>query len=145
MNPLHLVAICLASLVYSVNGAKNAKRGLAFAESVYKTDIKQVNTTKSVISWQYDWGQSPPSYLTQSNIPYVPMQWGTNGESNFSSLVKQQGIKIALVCRNEFLSSHNFLLRQGHHIRDLTSQILEANRILRLRRQQLFGRPISTH
>lgn len=94
----------LASLTsFATAVIKNPKRGLAFAESTFKSDISKVNTTKSVISWQYDWGQTAPDYLAQSHIPYIPMQWGLNNITNFANLVKKQGAQIALVYSSEVL------------------------------------------
>ncbi|KAF8895540.1 hypothetical protein BD779DRAFT_1668798 [Infundibulicybe gibba] len=75
----------------SVRAAKNPKRGLCFAEGDNPNDIKKVNTSASQISWLYDWGQSPPAYLAQSKIEYIPMQWGVSGIQDFISLVRAQG------------------------------------------------------
>ncbi|KDR82675.1 hypothetical protein GALMADRAFT_134252 [Galerina marginata CBS 339.88] len=54
-------------------------------------DIRTANTTTSVISWQYNWGTSPPDYLAKSGIPYIPMQWGSYGVETFGATVKMQG------------------------------------------------------
>jgi len=92
-----LAAIFLAVLTSVSSAAKNPKRGLAFAESDHSGDIKLASASSSVVSWVYDWGQSPKDYIASSGIPYVPMQWGTDNIQNFASLVKQQGAKTILV------------------------------------------------
>ncbi|KAF8203887.1 glycosyl hydrolase catalytic core-domain-containing protein [Pholiota molesta] len=74
------------------NGTKNSKRGLGYAGSV-PGDVINANQTNSVLSWQYNWASIPPDYLATSNIPYVPMQWGSVGASDFSNEVQTQGAK----------------------------------------------------
>ncbi|KAF9485842.1 hypothetical protein BDN70DRAFT_847277 [Pholiota conissans] len=78
--------------------AKNAKRGLAFADGANTggVDVKKADTTNSVVSWQYNWGSTPPDYLAKSSIPFIPMQWGAGGIENFAALVKAQGAKTML-------------------------------------------------
>lgn len=122
--------LCLLATLASVSSLtsaviKNPKRGLAFAESTFKSDISKVNTTKSVISWQYDWDQSVPEYLAKSHIPYVPMQWGRNNITNFTSLVKKQGAQIALVIFFRSIAFQDLTATT----RDLTSLIFPASRI----------------
>lgn len=82
-----------------ITASKNAKRGLAFADadSTSSVDVKKANTSNSVVSWQYNWGTTPPDYLSKSGIPYIPMQWGTSGIDKFASQVKAQGAKTILV------------------------------------------------
>ncbi|KAF9486394.1 hypothetical protein BDN70DRAFT_869912 [Pholiota conissans] len=77
------------------HGKKNPKRGLGFAGSV-PGDIINANQTNSVISWQYNWASIPPDYLATSNIPYIPMQWGSAGASDFSTEAQNQGAKTIL-------------------------------------------------
>jgi len=77
-------------------GQKNPKRGLAFAAGTTPADIINANQTRSVISWVYDWADTPPDYLASSNIPYVPMQWGSVNIEKFPALVAAQGAKVML-------------------------------------------------
>jgi hypothetical protein len=76
---------------------KKSKRGLAFAAGDTPGDLNNANQTKADISWQYDWGISPPDYLAASGIDYVPMQWGAGKIELFSDAVKAQGAKTILV------------------------------------------------
>ncbi|KAG5645487.1 hypothetical protein DXG03_006032 [Asterophora parasitica] len=94
---LSLVLCSLVLLVPGALGAQNPKRGLAFAGNKNPVDIKLATQTNSVLSWEYDWGQSAPDYLAQSKIPYIPMQWGTDGIENFAAKVKASGAKTILV------------------------------------------------
>lgn len=89
---------CALLLASSAIAKKNPKRGLAFAESDNPNDIKKVNTSTSVISWQYDWGTAPPDYLAKSAINYIPMQWGLYEVEAFVAKVKAQKARIVLVC-----------------------------------------------
>ena len=93
---LLLTALAQVSLTLA---SKNPKRGLAFADgdTPGNVDIKKANTSSGVVSWQYNWGATPPDYLSKSGIPFIPMQWGTNGIANFASSVKSQGAKTILV------------------------------------------------
>ncbi|KAF8827509.1 hypothetical protein HHX47_DHR4000179 [Lentinula edodes] len=84
-----------ASTTISSTG-KNTKRGLSYPSTDNIPDILNVNQTKSVISWQYDWGLTPPTNLAQSGIEYVPMQWGSGGIENLSAAVKAQGTNVLL-------------------------------------------------
>uniref|UniRef100_A0A0W0FUM6 Asl1-like glycosyl hydrolase catalytic domain-containing protein n=1 Tax=Moniliophthora roreri TaxID=221103 RepID=A0A0W0FUM6_MONRR len=88
--------------------AKNLKRGLTFASNS-PNDISKANDTSSVISWQYNWGTSPPAYLASSGIPYVPMQWGAGDIANLSGAVKAQNAKIVLAFNEPDLSSQSNL------------------------------------
>ncbi|KAG7088302.1 hypothetical protein E1B28_012312 [Marasmius oreades] len=99
--------------VVGVAASKNPKRGLAFADGKNPVDITKVNQASSVISWQYDWGTSPPSYLASSGIPYVPMQWGAGGANNFSTAVLLQKAKVALAFNEPDLSSQSNLSPQA--------------------------------
>ncbi|KAK7056924.1 hypothetical protein VNI00_002642 [Paramarasmius palmivorus] len=83
------LALFVSLLAIEICAAKNPKRGLTFCSS-NPQDILKANQTTSVISWQYNWGNSPPDYLASSGIPYVPMQWGAGGITNFSTVVKAQ-------------------------------------------------------
>lgn len=93
---LLLTALAQVSLTLA---AKNPKRGLAFADgdTPGNDDVKKANTSSSIVSWQYNWGATPPDYLSKSGIPFIPMQWGTSGIENFASSVKSQGVKTILV------------------------------------------------
>ncbi|KAF9267315.1 glycoside hydrolase [Marasmius fiardii PR-910] len=99
--------------IVSVAALKNPKRGLAFADGKNPVDIAEANQASSVLSWQYDWGTSPPSYLASSGIPYVPMQWGAGGASNFSNAVHSQGVKVALTFNEPDLGSQSNLTPQA--------------------------------
>ncbi|KAF8073624.1 hypothetical protein FPV67DRAFT_1409792 [Lyophyllum atratum] len=100
--------LSLVLLVNSCLAAKNPKRGLAFAEGDHPDDIKVANQSSSVLSWQYDWGQSPPTYLAQSKITYIPMQWGANGIETFAAKVKASGAKTVLTFNEpDFASQSN--------------------------------------
>ncbi|EGO21603.1 hypothetical protein SERLADRAFT_372243 [Serpula lacrymans var. lacrymans S7.9] len=48
------------------------------------------------VSWVYDWGVTAPSYLADSGITYIPMQWGASGVETFASAVTAQGAKTIL-------------------------------------------------
>lgn len=109
--------VCLASLLLVLTcttTATNPKRGLAFADGSDPSDINQANQPGSSISWQYDWGTSPPSYLATSGIPYIPMQWGAGGIETFAATVQSQGADTILVSmksntgtrRNRAIASH---------------------------------------
>ncbi|KAF8640678.1 hypothetical protein AX17_000334 [Amanita inopinata Kibby_2008] len=75
---------------------KGKKRGLAFAAGEAPDDILNANQTGSLISWQYNWASVPPSYLATSNIPYVPMQWGSSNIENISNHIQAQGADTVL-------------------------------------------------
>jgi len=75
--------------------SKLPKRGLAFA-AVNATDILHANTTASVASWIYNWGLIPPSYIVDSGIEYIPMQWGAADIENLAVTVKGLGAKTIL-------------------------------------------------
>ncbi|KJA23184.1 glycoside hydrolase family 128 protein [Hypholoma sublateritium FD-334 SS-4] len=103
-----LLLIALAQLSVTL-ASKNIKRGLAFADgdTPGNVDIKKANTSSSVVSWQYNWGATPPDYLSKSGIPFIPMQWGTSGIANFASIVKAQGAKTILGFNEPDLSSQS--------------------------------------
>jgi len=86
-----------SSCFYLVS-AHNAtsKRGLAFADPNTPGDLDNANQTQSQITWQYDWGSTPPGYLAIDNIEYIPMQWGSQGIGGFAETVKNQGAKTIL-------------------------------------------------
>ncbi|KAJ3777952.1 glycosyl hydrolase catalytic core-domain-containing protein [Lentinula raphanica] len=75
---------------------KNSKRGLSYPSTDNIPDVLNINQTKSVISWQYDWGLTPPPNLAQSGVEYVPMQWGSGGIDNLSVAIKAQGANVLL-------------------------------------------------
>ncbi|KAJ7486043.1 hypothetical protein B0H11DRAFT_1675329, partial [Mycena galericulata] len=66
------------------------KRGLAYA-ATNATDIRQANTTASVVTWVYNWGLIPPDNLADSGIEYIPMQWGAADIENLAVTVKGLG------------------------------------------------------
>ncbi|KAG6845127.1 hypothetical protein H0H87_000554 [Tephrocybe sp. NHM501043] len=105
---LPFVILTVVPLASFCIAAKNPKRGLAFAEGDNPNDIRLANQTNSVISWQYNWGTSPPAYLKQSAIPYIPMQWGASGIESFSSTVLASGAKTILTFNEpDFASQSN--------------------------------------
>jgi len=85
------VALC----IFSTNpvSASNAKRGIAFAES-NGNDIGK--TANSQISWVYGWEASPPDFLRNSGLQFIPMQWGSGGADQFQSIVQGLGAKTIL-------------------------------------------------
>lgn len=131
-----------ALLASAATAAKNPKRGLAFAEGDNPNDIKKVDQASSVVSWQYDWGQAAPDYLAKTSIPYIPMQWGTNGIETFASKVKAQGAKRILV--SLLLSSYtgSALMLPG---RPSTNPILPHNLTSTLLTQLSSGNNIFSH
>ncbi|KAF8899264.1 hypothetical protein BD779DRAFT_1430686 [Infundibulicybe gibba] len=80
----------------SLADGKNAKRGLAFAAGDTPGDLVNANQTKSVITWIYDWGSLPLDYIAESNLAYVPMQWGGGSINNIGTSIKTQGAKVML-------------------------------------------------
>ncbi|KAJ3563574.1 hypothetical protein NP233_g8856 [Leucocoprinus birnbaumii] len=72
-------------------GVKNSKRGIAFASNGNTDDIVNANQTKGVITWIYDWADLPPAYIAQSNLKYIPMQWGSGAIEQLASAVSAQG------------------------------------------------------
>ncbi|EGN96083.1 hypothetical protein SERLA73DRAFT_162035 [Serpula lacrymans var. lacrymans S7.3] len=101
-----LAALSLLALVL-VNGtnASNSKRGLAFADNTNPTDISVAENTE--VSWVYDWGTTPASYIASSGLPYIPMQWGTSGVESFAATVTSQGAKTILGFNEPDLSSQS--------------------------------------
>ncbi|KAG6897760.1 hypothetical protein C0992_011429 [Termitomyces sp. T32_za158] len=105
---MHLpLFVAVSSLVFLVSAAKNPKRGLAYAESTVTNDIHLAAQSNSVISWQYNWGTSPPDYLQQSGIPYIPMQWGTGGVEKFAADVLASGAKTIFTFNEPDLGSQS--------------------------------------
>ncbi|KAJ8514695.1 hypothetical protein ONZ45_g7804 [Pleurotus djamor] len=89
--------LLLTSYTTQTLAAKNAKRGLAFADFSSPNDIIRANQSASVVSWQYDWSSSPTSSaVANSHIEYVPMQWGSSGIANLAGLVRASGAKTVL-------------------------------------------------
>ncbi|KAG6813247.1 hypothetical protein H0H92_012884 [Tricholoma furcatifolium] len=90
-------AVALLSCIMIVS-ARNltSKRGMAFSDPNTPGDIDNANQTQSQISWQYDWGSSPPEYLAIDGIQYIPMQWGSAGIQGFAESVKTQGASTIL-------------------------------------------------
>lgn len=93
-------AFSTSSSAPTTAAGKNAKRGLSYPDSDNIADILNINQTNSLISWQYDWGITPPPNLAQSGVQYVPMQWGSGGIENLSDAVTAQGAQILLVSRD---------------------------------------------
>jgi len=75
---------------------KNTKRGLSYPDSDNIADILNINQTNSLISWQYDWGLTPPANLAESGVQYVPMQWGSGGIENLSATLSAQKADVLL-------------------------------------------------
>ncbi|KAG1748990.1 uncharacterized protein EDB91DRAFT_1047547 [Suillus paluster] len=84
------VALALASGSFAIN----AKRGLAFADSNNAGDIAVANNAQ--VSWVYDWGSTAPSYLENTGMNYIPMQWGADDAENFAAAVLAQKAKTIL-------------------------------------------------
>ncbi|KAJ7367097.1 glycosyl hydrolase catalytic core-domain-containing protein [Mycena albidolilacea] len=74
---------------------KMPKRGLAFAAD-NSTDVFKANSTGSVASWVYNWGLIPPTYIADSGIEYIPMQWGAADIEKLAVTVKGLGAKTIL-------------------------------------------------
>lgn len=84
------VALALASGSFAAT-----KRGLAFADSGNTGDISVAYNTQ--VSWVYDWGSTAPSYLKNTDMTYIPMQWGEDNVDNFIAEVQAQNAKTILV------------------------------------------------
>ncbi|KIJ60663.1 glycoside hydrolase family 128 protein [Hydnomerulius pinastri MD-312] len=93
MFNLATLSVATLALVHGTFAA-NAKRGLAFADSSDTGDISVAENTQ--VSWVYDWGTTAPSYLADSGITYIPMQWGASGVENFAATVKASGAQTVL-------------------------------------------------
>jgi len=93
----------LVFLTTSAIGYTTAKRGLAFAAGDTPGDLYNANQTGSHVSWIYDWASTPPAYITESHIEYIPMQWGSEGIDRFPDAVKRQGARSILVRVNKVL------------------------------------------
>ncbi|KAG6817584.1 hypothetical protein H0H87_006961 [Tephrocybe sp. NHM501043] len=104
MASLRLAAFLSSALVVSAFNV-TSKRGMAFSAPDTPGDIANANQTKSQISWQYDWGSSPPAYLAIDGIEYIPMQWGSVGIEGFANSVKTQNAKTILVRHDFFRGS----------------------------------------
>lgn len=89
MHPLILLFVSIPFVI-----ASNPKRGLAFAESS-GNDIAIAEN--ALTSWIYDWANSPSSYLENTGMTYIPMQWGAGGIEDFQSTVLSQGASTILV------------------------------------------------
>lgn len=89
---------------------KNTKRGLSYPDSDNIADILNINQTNSLISWQYDWGLTPPANLAESGVQYVPMQWGSGGIENLSATLSAQKADVLLVRISSTPSSPSTLL-----------------------------------
>jgi len=95
MMMFKLSAPLLATLLYlsSPALASNPKRGIAFSETNGDDVGKAQN---SQISWVYVWRSSPPAFLQNSGLEFVPMQWGSSGVDQFQSIVTGLGAKTIL-------------------------------------------------
>ena len=51
----------------------------------------------------YDWADLPPAYIAQSNLKYIPMQWGSGSIDKLADAVSAQGADTLLVRRVCFL------------------------------------------
>jgi len=87
---------CSAAFLSASARNATSKRGIAFSAPDTPGDLKNANQTKSQITWQYDWGNSPPNYMAVDNIDYIPMQWGSEKIELFTDAVKTQGAKTIL-------------------------------------------------
>ncbi|KAH7929787.1 hypothetical protein BV22DRAFT_1001982 [Leucogyrophana mollusca] len=103
---LNAASLCVLALaLVQSSAASNAKRGLAFADSADPTDIAVAENTQ--VSWVYDWGTTAPSYLADSGITYIPMQWGASGVETFAATVQAAGAKTILGFNEPDLSSQS--------------------------------------
>lgn len=94
------VALALASGSFAAT-----KRGLAFADSGNTGDIAVAYNTQ--VSWVYDWGSTAPSYLKNTDMTYIPMQWGKDNVDNFIDEVQAQNAKTILGFNEPDLSSQS--------------------------------------
>ncbi|KAG1790972.1 glycosyl hydrolase catalytic core-domain-containing protein [Suillus plorans] len=83
------VVVALASGSFAAT-----KRGLAFADSDNTGDIAVADGTQ--VSWVYNWGSTAPSYLKNTDMTYIPMQWGEDNADNFMAEVQAQNAKTIL-------------------------------------------------
>lgn len=81
--------------------AATVKRGIAWADPEHPEDVALFRNL--IITWNYNWAQSPNSYLTGVG-KFVPMQWNGNGINNLEQAVRSQNATVVLVSR----SSHSF-------------------------------------
>ncbi|KAF9071195.1 glycosyl hydrolase catalytic core-domain-containing protein [Rhodocollybia butyracea] len=88
--------ISTTSAAPTTSNGKNAKRGLSYPDTDNLADVLNINQTKGLVSWQYDWGLTPPPNLAQSGIQYIPMQWGSGGIENLSQALQAQNATILL-------------------------------------------------
>ncbi|KAF8919072.1 glycosyl hydrolase catalytic core-domain-containing protein [Mucidula mucida] len=75
---------------------KNPKRGLSFPAANNPADVLNINQTRSVVSWTYDWSITPPDYLADTGVEYVPMQWGAGNIESLASIMSKTGAKTLL-------------------------------------------------
>ncbi|KAK6524355.1 hypothetical protein TWF281_011263 [Arthrobotrys megalospora] len=69
---------------------KNPKRGLVFLyNSTYPNDYKQFTTPENVISWHYNYGQSPSAQLSSSKWEFIPMVWGKDQAPNIQGNINK--------------------------------------------------------
>lgn len=94
------VAVALGSGSFAAT-----KRGLAFADSDNTGDIAVADDTQ--VSWVYDWGSTAPSYLKNTDMTYIPMQWGEDDVDNFMAEVLAQNAKTILGFNEPDLSSQS--------------------------------------
>ncbi|PVH95833.1 glycoside hydrolase family 128 protein [Periconia macrospinosa] len=60
----------------------NSKRGLAYVGNTHGTDNALLTSTKSPISWYYNWSPYPPSQVPSQNLEFVPLIHGVDGASD---------------------------------------------------------------
>ena len=125
MVPLSLLYLIVASGLAVAK--KDSRRGLTFPSTDNPEDVLNINQTQSVISWIYDWALSPPSYLVNTSVEYVPMQWGADNIENLASAVKNQSAKTLLVRCLWTLVASSCLISDDR--RRLMSRTLISNRI----------------
>lgn len=98
-------AISCVAVVLASGSFAATKRGLAFADTDNTGDIAVAYDTQ--VSWVYDWGSTTPSYLKDTDMTYVPMQWGEDNVDNFMAEVQAQNAKIILGFNEPDLSSQS--------------------------------------
>ncbi|KAG7440823.1 uncharacterized protein BT62DRAFT_909672 [Guyanagaster necrorhizus] len=87
---MFLLALWLVIIAPSLSVAKDSKRGLTFPSTNNPQDVLNINQTKGVVSWIYDWALTPPTYLINTSLEYIPMQWGSGNIENLAAAVKSQ-------------------------------------------------------
>lgn len=84
---------CSALLLSALTNAQNAstKRGLAYQPTNYPHDYSILLSSRSPISWYYNWAPSPPGYLPGSRVSkdeFVPLVHGIDNLDSDVATVK---------------------------------------------------------